>query len=205
MIRGKKVILRAIEEEDLGFCQRLYNDPTIRAMVVGWDFPASLDKQKRWFASLATDQNNVRLVVETMEKQPIGLTGLWDIDWHNRHALTATKLLALEELRGKGYGRDAIMAMNAYAFFEVGLHRLWSLILDYNVASMKSYVERSGWKIEGRLRQHVFRNGSHHDLYYVACLKEDFLAVPDANDYIPTEIPEGCTRMDAIPLIKDSC
>ena len=200
MIKGKQVILRAIEEEDLGFCQQLYNDPDVRAMVVGWDFPVSLQNQKRWFDSLGKDKNNVRFLVETFEKQPIGLTGLWDIDWHNRHALTATKLLVSQELRGQGYGRDSIMAMSAYAFFEVGLHRLWGAILDFNVPSFKSYVERSGWKVEGRLRQHIFRNGSYHDLYYVACLKEDFLAVADAQDYIPAEIPEGCYRVDCIPL-----
>jgi len=199
MIRGKKVVLRAVEAGDLDFCQRLYNDPGVRAVVVGWDFPVSLENQKRWFEALGKDKNNVRFIVETMEKQPIGLTGLWDIDWHNRHALTATKLMISDEFRGKGYGRDAIMAMNAYAFCEVGLHRLWGAILDFNIPSFKAYVERSGWKVEGRLRQHVFRNGSYHDLYYVACLKEDFLAVPDAGDYIPPEIPDGCHYLDLEP------
>jgi RimJ/RimL family protein N-acetyltransferase len=201
MIRGKKVILRAVEEEDLGFCQRLYNDPDVRAVVVGWDFPVSLQNQKQWFDTLGKDKNNVRFIVETSEKLPIGLTGLWDIDWHNRHALTATKLMVSCEIRGKGYGRDAIMAMNAYAFFEVGLRRLWGAILDINVPSFKSYVERSGWKVEGRFRQHIFRNGSYHDLYYVACLKEDFLAVPDAGDYIPPEIPDGCHYLDLRPSV----
>lgn len=196
MIRGKRVILRAIEEEDLGFCQRLYNDPDVRAVVVGWDFPVSLQNQRRWLDSLGKDKNNVRFIVETLEKQAIGLTGLWDIDWHNQHALTATKLMISDEFRGKGYGRDAIMAMNAYAFFEVGIHRLWGAILDFNVPSFKSYVERSGWKVEGKLRQHIFRNGSYHDLYYVACLKEDFLSVPDAGDYIPPKIPDGCYYLD---------
>ena len=201
MIRGKKVNLRSVEEEDLGFCQRLYNDPDVRAVVVGWDFPVSLQNQKRWFDSLGRDKNNARFIVETAEKLPIGLTGLWDIDWHNRHALTATKLMVCDEIRGKGYGRDAIMTMNGYAFFEVGLNRLWGAILDFNVPSFKSYVERSGWKVEGRFRQHIFRNGSYHDLYYVACLKDDFLAVSDARDYIPPEIPEGCYYMNLSPLV----
>jgi RimJ/RimL family protein N-acetyltransferase len=199
MIKGKRVVLRAVEEEDLGFCQRLYNDPDVRTVVVGWDFPVSLQNQKQWLDSVGKDKSNARFIVETLEKQPIGLTGLWDIDWHNRHALTATKLTVSGEIRGKGYGRDAIMAMNAYAFYEVGLHRLWGAILDFNVPSFKSYVERSGWKVEGRLRQHIFRNGYYHDLYYVACLKEDFLAVPDAGDYIPPKIPGGCYYLDVKP------
>ena len=202
MIEGKKVVLRPVEEEDLGFCQQLYNDPDLRMFVVGWDFPVSLQNQRRWLESVGQDKNNVRLIVQTKDKRPIGLTGLWDIDWHNRHALTAIKLLISDDIRGKAYGRDAIMTMNAYAFYDVGLHRLWGAILDFNVPSFKSYVERSGWKVEGRLRQHIFRNGAFHDLYYVACLREDFLAVPDAKDYIPPEVPEGCRLIDIEPFIS---
>ena len=196
MIEGKKINLRPVEEGDLDFCQMLYNDRYIRQMVVGWDFPVSKENQKKWFESSINDKKNIRFIVETKQREKIGLTGLWDIDWHNRNALTAVKLSVTEDVKGKGYGRDAIMTINAFAFFEVGLHKLWSEILDYNIASFKSYVERSGWKVEGRLREHIFRNGVFHDLYYVSCLKENFLSVADSKEYIPSEIPEGLKRMD---------
>jgi len=193
MIKGKRVLLRAIETRDLELCQTLFNEPDIRRMVVGWDFPVSTEAQRRWFDSLIGNKNEVRFVIETIDGKSIGLTGLWDIDWHNRHALTATKLILAEDTKGKGYGRDAIMTMSAYAFYEVGLNRLWGAIIDYNEASFKAYVGRSGWKVEGKLRNHIFRNGTFHDLYYVACLKEDFESVPDAKDYLisyvsPTKI-----------------
>ncbi len=193
MIKGKKVNLRPVEESDLTFCQNLFNDSYLRSVVVGWDFPVSMESQEKWFKSLSTNKNNIRLIVETNEGKLIGLTGLWDIDWHNRNALTAIKL-KLDGIEGKGYGRDTIMAMNAFSFFEVGLHRLWGSIIDYNIPSFKVYVEKSGWKAEGILRKHVFRNGDFHDLYYVACLKEDFLNVLDAADYIPKEVPDGMKK-----------
>lgn len=196
MIKGKKVRFRPVEESDLNFCQSLFNDPYLRDVVVGWDFPVSMDAQKKWFYSLSTTKNNIRLVIETHEDKIIGLTGLWDIDWHNRNALTAIKLKT-DGIEGKGYGRDAIMAMNAFSFFDVGLHRLWSTIIDYNIPSFKVYVEKSGWKTEGVLREHTYRNGFFHNLYYVACLKEDFLNVPDSEDYIPKAIPAGMSKFKA--------
>ena len=196
MIKGEKIILRPLEENDLDFCQILYNDQHIRDMVVGWDFPSSKKNQKIWFESLINDKINVRFIVETKNEGRIGLTGLWNIDWHNRNALMAIKLLVTKEIKGKGYGRDAIMSMSAFAFFDVGLHKLWCEILDYNIPSFKSYVERSGWKVEGKFREHIFKNGAFHDLYYVSCLKEDFLSVADSKEYIPCEIPEGMKRMD---------
>lgn len=195
MLEGKKIRLRPIEEHDLSFCQSLYNDAKIRQMVVGWDFPVSETSQKKWYQSLTGDRNNLRLIIETKDGISIGLTGLWDIDWHNRHALTAIKLKT-EGIQGKGYGRDAIMTMNAFSFYDVGLHRLWGAILAFNIPSFKSYVHRSGWKVEGLLRQHIFRNGFFHDLYYVACLKDDFLSVPDSADYIPSKYPEGMNLIE---------
>ncbi|MDD2703138.1 MAG: GNAT family protein [Candidatus Omnitrophica bacterium] len=195
MIRGKKVILRPLEESDLDFCQVLYNDEHIRDMVVGWDFPSSKKNQKIWFESLIKDKRNIRFIVETKKRERLGLTGLWNIDWHNRSSLTAIKLLVTKKTAGKGYGRDAIMVMNAFSFFNVGLHKLWCEILDYNIPSLKAYTERSGWKIEGKLRKHIFKNGSYHNLYFIGCLKEDFLSVPDSNEYIPSSIPEGMRRI----------
>ena len=203
MIIGKKVIFRTVEERDLDFCQLLFNDPQLRDVVVGWAFPVSLDAQKKWFQSLATGTNNVRFIIETHDGKAIGLTGLWDIDWHNRNALTAIKLKG-DLIKGKGYGRDAIMTMNAFAFYDVGLHRLWSSILDYNIPSFKAYVEKSGWKVEGVLREHVHRNGAFHNLYHVGCLKEDFLSVPDAKDYIPDSVPAGMKKFSVNIFQQDN-
>ncbi len=196
MIRGKKIVLRPLEEDDLDFCQSLYNDPHIRNMVVGWDFPVSKKKQKIWFDSLLNDKFNVRFIVESKDAGLIGLTGFWDIDWHNRNALMAVKLLTARKTKGKGYGRDVIMTMSAFAFFNMGLHKLWCEILDYNVPSLKCYVEKSGWKIEGKLRKHIFRNGLFHDLYYLGCLKEDFLAIADSSEYVPPGVPAGMKRVN---------
>lgn len=195
MIKGKKVVLRPLEESDLDFCQVLYNDPHIRDMVVGWDFPSSKKNQKIWFESLIKDKRNIRFIIETKKKERLGLTGLWNIDWHNRSALNAIKLLVTRKTKGKGYGKDAIMAMAAFAFFNVGLHKLWCEIIDYNIPSLKAYTQRCGWKIEGKLRKHIFKNGEYHNLYSIGCLKDDFLSVPDAQEYIPSNIPEGMRRV----------
>lgn len=201
MITGKKVRFRPIEEIDLNFCQALFNDPYIRDVVVGWAFPVSMKEQKKWFESLSSEKT-IRLIIETLDGTPIGLTGLWDIDWHSRNALTGIKLKG-DSIKGKGYGHDAIMTMNAFAFFDVGLHRLWSSIIDYNVPSFKAYVEKSGWKVEGVLREHVYRNGNFHNLYSVACLKDDFLIVPGATDYIPKEIPTGMEKCTVKSIIQN--
>jgi RimJ/RimL family protein N-acetyltransferase len=185
MIRTKKLGFRAIEERDLPLLADMLNDEEMSSLVVGWSFPVSLEQQKQWFSRQLSDQHNQRWMVETAEGQTIGLTGLWSIDWVNRNALTALKLGA-KDIKGKGYGTDAIMGVMAYAFGQLGLERLWGEILVYNVPSYKAYVEKCGWKVEGLLRKAVFRAGEFHDVYRVGILREDFLAHPGAAEYLPT-------------------
>jgi RimJ/RimL family protein N-acetyltransferase len=184
MIKGKKVFFRAIERQDLKFLQEWINDPEISRLVLGWCFPVSMAQQEEWFLQSLKDQNTQRFIVESYDEGVIGLTGLWQINWHDRNALTALKL-GPQAARGRGYGTDAILTMMSYAFFNVGLHRLWGRILPYNIASYKAYVEKCGWKVEGVLRQAVFRDGRFYDEYRVGVLLEDVLDHPLFREYIP--------------------
>lgn len=183
MIRGKKVYFRAVEEGDLPLLQEWMNSPEISHLVGGFAFPISLAEQRRWYERSLTDERNKRWMVCTNEHKAIGLTGLWEIDWHNRHALTSLKIGA-QDIQGKGYGTDAIMALMSYAFEQVGLNRLWGEILPFNTGSYQAYVGKCGWKVEGIYREHVLRDGKYHDQLRVAVLASDFRAHPRAAEYI---------------------
>ena len=184
MIRGKRVTMRPVEDSDLEYLQALNDEPTVRSNVVGWAFPNSLSEQRSWFAASAGNPITRRWIVQDEDAEPLGITGLWDVDWHNRNALTALKIGGRKDLRGKGYGVDAIKAVMAFAFYDVGLERLYGSILPGNEASMRAYCEKSGWSVEGVARRHVWRHGGFVDLVQVAVLREDFEALPDAQDYI---------------------
>jgi len=179
-----------MEVSDLSMMTALANDPRIRAMVVGWDWMVANSNQEEWLRNSSQSLTTRRLtIVEKNSGRPIGVTGLWDLDWHNRGALTAIKLLPGNGIRGAG--SDAIMLINAWSFLEVGLHRLYSSILPFNHSSFKAYVDRCGWTVEGRERESVFRNGRWHDLIRVAILASDFQAHPDADEYSSYVFPEG--------------
>jgi len=183
MIDGRLVSLRPIEEGDLDFLAKLANDPQIRGMVVGWDWPVAISGQRDWLAGVVKDPRSVRLTILDKQSQaPIGLTGLWDVDWRNGSATTAIKLMP--GASPKGAGSDAIMLVNAWAFYEVGLRRLHSTILDFNGPSIGAYVRRCGWRVEGRERQSIFRRGEWCDLYHVALLRSDFADLKAAAEYV---------------------
>ncbi|EKA61348.1 diamine N-acetyltransferase [Janibacter hoylei PVAS-1] len=182
MIYGKRTALRPIETSDQGFVHDLNADPAVRGKVVGWDWPSSLTAQERWFSQQNAGTTH-RWLVTTHENEPLGLTGIWDVDWHNSHALTALKLGGTAPMRGRGYGTDAIMAVMAFAFYDVGLTRLHGAILADNEASRRAYVDKCGWSVEGVARKHIWRHGSFVDLLYVGVLKSDFDNLADSADY----------------------
>jgi RimJ/RimL family protein N-acetyltransferase len=188
MYTGNVVAIRPLEPEDLPVLTKLANDPEVRQLVVGWDWPVSESGQVRWLESTGTSPATRRLaVIDRQTGQTIGLTGLWEIDWHNRSALTAVKLDATTAPQGAG--SDTIMLVNAWAFYEVGLHRLWGSILDFNAASYHAYVRKCGWRLEGIERQAIRRVGAWADLYRVAILRSDFDAHPLAAKYIRMVCP----------------
>lgn len=192
MLIGEKLSLRPVELHDDVLLQALMNTPFISENVVGWSFPVSLYSQENWIKSSASNSLNYRLVVVDKETdEAIGITGLWDIDWHNQMAFTGIKLLP-EKVK-KGFGTEAIMLTQAWAFYVVGLRRLHGAILDFNGASMGAYIKKCGWRVEGRQREAIFRKGEWHDLYSVAILKRDFDNLPAAQKFIDLVCPVDTT------------
>lgn len=161
-IRGERVLLRAIEREDLPLLNKWANDPEIQRMLGGWHFPTSLQDQEAWFSSLSCNSLNQRFAIEADSMGLIGTANLVSIDWKNRTAFHGM-LLGDKSIRGKGYGADAIRAIMSYAFDELGLHRLDTDIIIYNEASLRVYIEKCGWVEEGRRTDWYFRGGRHWD------------------------------------------
>lgn len=191
MIKSKLLSLRPIELDDDIVLQQLINNPYVSENVVGWTFPVSLFSQKNWI-QLNTNNLSYRLVVVDNEtNKAIGITGLWDIDWHNQSALSAIKLLP--SYKGKGVGTETVMLTMAWAFYNVGLRRLHSTILDFNGPSLGLYIKKCGWRVEGRQREAIFRKGEWHDLYSVAILKREFDALPKASEFINAVCPVDTT------------
>ena len=128
-IHGKKVILRAIEEEDLRILHQWANDPTTQDIIGDIHFPSSFEYQKTWFKNLQSDTLNQRLAIDTEDQGIIGISSIMNIDWRNNHAWHGI-VLGDKDIRGKGYGIDTVMATMRYAFEEMHLKRLEGSIIE---------------------------------------------------------------------------
>ncbi len=171
-IYGKKVVLRAIEEKDAELIVRMFNDPEIENLVVGWAPPVSMYSQKEWLKSHYNDQTNMRFIIETQQDGAVGLVTLYGIDWKNRRATHGLKI-AEKNSRGKGIGTDTVMAIMRYAFDELNLTRLDAGWFEDNTASRNLY-KKCGWKEEGVRRRYVFKNGKYRDLILGGILSDEY-------------------------------
>lgn len=184
-ILGKKVLLRAIEEEDLPTLHKWANDPEIWYMLGGWHFPSSMAYQKKWFMELQNDSLNQRFAIESPDMGLIGTANLIEIDWKNNHAFHGM-MLGDKDIRGKGYGIDTIMAIMRYAFGELHLERLDGSMIEYNEISLIVYCKKCGWKEEGRMRNWYFRKNRYWGKIIVGITRQDYFDLIAKNKYWDT-------------------
>ena len=181
-ILGKKVLIRAIEQEDLDLLHQWANDPEIWYQLGGWHFPSNRQLQQAWFESLSPQSLDQRFAITTPDLGLIGMANLVEIDWKNNHAFHGM-MLGDKDIRGKGYGIDTIMAMMRYAFGELHLKRLDGSMIEYNEVSLNIYLNKCGWSVEGRQRNWYFRKGRYWDKVLVGVTAEDYQALVERTGY----------------------
>ncbi len=181
-ILGKKVKLRAIEQDDLELLHQWANDPFINKMIGGWHFPTNRNDQRKWFEGLSVSSPNQRFAIEVEDLGLIGTANLVDINWKDKNAFHGM-LLGDKEIRGKGYAVDTIMTIMKYAFEELGLNRLDGSIIEYNEASYGVYLSKCGWKEEGVMRDWYFRDGRFWDKKIVGITSKDYKELIAENNY----------------------
>ena len=172
---GKKVVLRAMEIEDMKTYKEMMNDPEIEKMVNGWSLPVSNANQLEWFEKAVRDKNNIRFTIQTlMEKEVLGRASLVDLDFKNGSAYHGIKLKNSAPKK-MGYGTDAVMMIMKYAFDELRLHRLDTAIIEYNDASKMLY-KKCGWTNEGMKKEAIYKNGTYYNNLIYGILKNDYIA-----------------------------
>jgi RimJ/RimL family protein N-acetyltransferase len=77
-----------------------------------------------------------------------------------------------EPFWNKGFVSEAAAAVIRFGFEELDLRRVAAHYVAVNGASGK-VMANAGMQKEGVLRQHMFRNGTYHDVVYYGILREE--------------------------------
>jgi RimJ/RimL family protein N-acetyltransferase len=82
-------------------------------------------------------------------------------------------MIGEKEYWGKGYGTEAKMLLLDYAFNVLNLRKITSGVIAFNERSY-NYSMRCGYKREGILKSHIYRDGKYWDVYQLAVFKGRF-------------------------------
>ncbi len=164
------VVLRAIEETDAEKLMEMINDPEIENSVVGYSFPVSLSNQKKWISELK-HETTIRYAIDCKTVGFAGIISISNLDLKNRSGNLNIKLL--KPARGKGIAEHSVKLLVSYCFDELNLNCLYAGVIERNEASKKLWL-KLGFKIDGILRQRVYKNGEYHNLIEYSILKDEY-------------------------------
>lgn len=172
-MKNFRVYLRALEPEDYLTTINWRNDDEIWESVGGPKYFVSKEYEKNWILRAINNPNEIRLgICLKHNKELIGLASVIDIDWINKSA-HCPSLIGEKKYRGKGYGTEARLLLLQFAFYERGFERIWALVLENNIASLKM-LEKCGYKREGLLRNSVYKNGRFNNQVLLSILRSEF-------------------------------
>ncbi|AXG70910.1 spermidine N(1)-acetyltransferase [Kordia sp. SMS9] len=166
-LTGEKLYLRALEPEDLDFIYDIENDESI------WEISATQTPYSRFLIKQYLENahqdiyeaKQLRLVMVSNKKESIGLIDLFEFDPKNKRVGVGL-LIAKNEFRHKGYGKEALEMVCKYAFKHLQVHQLFANIGEENEASIHLF-ESIGFQKIGVKKDWNYVNGAYkNELLY---------------------------------------
>lgn len=180
MLKGQKVLLRAMTRADLERLCQFNNDVEVE-LAGGGDppLPQSLERlQAEFDADLGRGGRNGTSFAIEVEGLYIGGCALFNFD-HVARRCELGITIGDKNYWGQGYGTDTVRVLLDYAFRHHNLHRVYLTVNSTNPRAIGAY-RRCGFVEEGRLRAHMWSNGQYIDLVQMGILREEWVAIATA-------------------------
>lgn len=147
-------------------------------------YPITLEETKKWHERALYNSSRFDFSFEEKEKI-VAMTGLTNIDTVN--GLAEFYIMVNPEIQGQGYGKKSTEFTLNYAFVNYNIHKVYLYTNQFNERANNLY-EKLGFKLEGTLRKHKFKNGEFIDRCVYGLLKEDWKKQSYCNKNIKLEI-----------------
>jgi RimJ/RimL family protein N-acetyltransferase len=175
---GERIVLRRHAPANLATFQRWYSDPEVARLTRYQDGPMRPDEIKRFFTArvLGPDTFTMAIHVRATDRL-IGSCAFSQLDADNGSALYHITI-GEKDVWGRGYGTETTDLMLEHAFNQLGLHRVGLSVFAFNERAIRSY-QKSGFAIEGRAREAIWRGGRFWDEIAMSVLDQEWRAARD--------------------------
>lgn len=168
------VTFRPTAEADLEFVVRIEAEAADEGFVATWT--------KSKHAEAVADSNLLHLIVDsTKTRKAVGFLILAGIDSHDRSIEFMRIVIGP---RNRGFGREAVRLLKRYAFDELGAHRLWLDVKEFNQRARSLYLAE-GFLEEGRLRECIKAPAGYESLIVMSMLEADYRASSNPSTVVP--------------------
>jgi RimJ/RimL family protein N-acetyltransferase len=175
-IQGQPLRLIPSETAHLPTFVRWLNDPAItRYLASAFSFSQAMEE--KWFEGTCTDPNRVHWAIQ-LGDTIIGATGVEDINWLHRTAVTGI-LIGEREHWGKGVASAVMARRSEYAFNRLNLVALYTEIYVENEYSLRA-ARKNGYVEYGRKPFARYQDGRYLDAWLGVLSREDWLLRPNA-------------------------
>ena len=169
VLRGERVLLRPMREEDAELIVQWRNDPEICRWLFSTD-PLTVQSHLEWFRRPKPDRLDFVICLNESER-PIGTVNFTNIDLQDGKA-EAGKMLGERTQSGKGLAKEAFRLWLAFGFEHLGLTYVYVRTLATNHRNIK-LNERLGLRVEQVLREEYRRGDEVHDAVVMGLARED--------------------------------
>jgi UDP-4-amino-4,6-dideoxy-N-acetyl-beta-L-altrosamine N-acetyltransferase len=173
MLIGKRIQLRAIEEEDLKLISKWRNDPGVYDYFYEYE-PISFARQLKWYERQLENPTEKNFLVASVNGEAIGTASIVHLDFRNSKAEYGRLLIGSEKFRGKGIGTEIDLLIIQYSFDHLNLNRLYCEVLVKNESVIRLHM-KTGFREEGILKQYVYKNGMYEDVALLTILRQDYI------------------------------
>lgn len=163
LIQGENVYLRPIVKEDIGYLNSWKNDEETFKYLGGGFMPISIDQQIKWVDKLSdTYGDNKRFIICDKKDKPVGLVGLYSINWIHRTAEIGI-YIGDKKSKGKGYGKEASKLIENFAAEYLNLRKLKLFVVTENTPALNMW-KSLGYKTIGEFKKERYIKGEYKNL-----------------------------------------
>ena len=161
---GNKVLLRPIVKSDIIFLNEWKNNKNIYKFLGGGYNPISIDQHEKWIDNIIdmTGSNRRFMIVDVQTQVPVGLIGLYAINWVHRTCEVGMFIGEIES-RKKGYATEAYILLEKFALSYLNLRKINLKMVSSNDAAFRLWTKLGFTKV-GCLHQERYIDGEYLDL-----------------------------------------
>ena len=176
MHREERLQIRGLVEEDVtaAYADWLNDEGNRSGLWIDSGQVITVESQREYIRQIVASEERAITGLFDEEGELIGTTGWHHVNNEHRHPSIGI-LIGNPRYRGRGLGAILVWANTSMLMTEFGAVKVVAGTLGANRPSLRSFL-KAGYRVEGTLRNEVFRSGKGWcDLIVLGCLSEDLL------------------------------